>query len=84
MQIFKQRDAIFQNFKEQGYVTGISRDYCENFNPENGAFNTLGAAAHHEGYAQSCDLEYSLMNYRAERRCLYSKNGFEYTLDYGT
>jgi hypothetical protein len=30
------KTSIFDTFKEQGYVTGLARDYCEVLNPENG------------------------------------------------
>jgi hypothetical protein len=86
---------IIKFFKEKGYITAQSNNFCsrELFDIEDGYIdNVEWEKFDHENIAMFCDPNYFSPNnpytpymgpYSVKKRCLYGKNTFEYVLDYG-
>ncbi len=86
---------LVKYFKENGYITGMTEDYCskELFDVERGDYtqNRTWVNWDHENVAMFCDPNYHNRfvsfptwkgPYSALRRCLYGKDNFEYALEY--
>ena len=86
---------IVKYFKENGYITGMTEDYCskELFDVEKNDFNQYRNWVDwdHENIAMFCDTNYHDRffpypewkgAYCSLRRCLYGRETFEYAIEY--
>ena len=86
---------LVKYFKENGYITGMTEDYCskELFDVEKNDYNQYREWVDwdHENVAMFCDPNYHNRYkpyptwkgpYSFFRRCLYGKDSFEYALEY--
>jgi len=89
----KPLETFVKTFKEQGFITGHSSDFCQ-MNPLD-----IGRAKYirdipfdHEAVSIACEPHYhdpispyGLFKgpYSAQRRCLYGKDMYEHVIDYG-
>ena len=89
----KERGISFVKYlKENGFVTGTSGSVCSKdslYNDEYGLPNVIYESYDHENIALFCDRNYYDYGYSiinginsAIHRCLYGKEGYEYTFEY--
>jgi len=93
---YQEHLSVIKQFKEKGYITGHATDYCDisfaSIDEETKNW-VQDVPFDHEGITFNCDpeyhdpIDYSYFRkngpFSMARRCLYKKDVFEYTLDYG-